>query len=68
MSDPHAKRYFTALKLFLVEQLKLMKRWNLHGATVNGKDIVFITLPPDKDKGMFLKNPRKQQRKKRGKK
>ncbi len=64
MSDPHAKRYYTALKLFMAEQLKLMARWRLHGVTtIDGKDIVFITLPPDKDGGIFLKKARKKNKK-----
>lgn len=62
MSDPHAKRYYTALRLFLGELLRLVDRWNLSVIEEGDKDSVFIALPNDKDEGIYLTwEPKKEE-------
>ena len=51
MTDPHARRYFYATRVFLGELTSLLNRWQI--GVIDGK--THITLPSDKDGGAYLK-------------
>jgi hypothetical protein len=53
MKDPHARRYFHANRELVRELVDVLCRWNVH--LYEGR--LYLTLPPDKDNGIYMKKP-----------